>query len=126
MANKPYRPVFLDLRHIRLPVTALTSIAHRLFGLLMFIALPFLLYVLELSLRDPAGFERAGALLTGWPAKLGMILLLWGLGHHLLAGIRLLLTDLDIGSRLPWARRGAWWVNVGGFGVAVAGAFVIL
>jgi len=48
------------------------------------------------------------------------------LAHHLLAGIRHLLSDIDIGSQLPFARRSTWIVNVGGAAVALfaAGAWL--
>jgi succinate dehydrogenase / fumarate reductase cytochrome b subunit len=41
------------------------------------------------------------------------------LTHHLLAGIRHLLSDIDIGSQLPAARRSAWVGNLGGLAVAL-------
>jgi succinate dehydrogenase / fumarate reductase cytochrome b subunit len=44
------------------------------------------------------------------------------LAHHLLAGIRHLLSDIDIGSQLPAARRSAWIVNFGGAAVALLAA----
>ncbi|WP_420872246.1 succinate dehydrogenase, cytochrome b556 subunit [Cupriavidus necator] len=43
----------------------------------------------------------------------------WALAHHLFAGVRHLLSDIDIGSQLTAARRSAWIVNLGGIGVAV-------
>ena len=40
-------------------------------------------------------------------------LFVWVLAHHLLAGVRHLLSDVDVGSQLVWARRSAWAVNLG-------------
>jgi len=44
----------------------------------------------------------------------------------LLAGIRHLLSDIDIGSHLPAARRSGWIVNLGGVAVALLAAGVLL
>jgi succinate dehydrogenase / fumarate reductase cytochrome b subunit len=48
------------------------------------------------------------------------------LAHHVLAGIRHLLSDVDIGSQLPAARRSAWIVNVGGVALALFAAAALL
>ena len=111
MQNQPSAPVFLNLLRIRFPVGAVTSIAHRLSGLLLFLSFPPLVYWLDLSMRDAAGFAEAREWLDcGW-VRLASVVLVWSLVHHLLAGIRFLLIDIGIGvERLP-ARRSAWVVN---------------
>jgi succinate dehydrogenase / fumarate reductase, cytochrome b subunit len=58
--------------------------------------------------------------------KCGVILLTWALTHHLLAGIRHLLSDIDIGSQLPASRRSAWIANLGGVVVALLAASALL
>ena len=95
------RPKFLNLLHIRLPVGAVASIAHRISGILLFISLPFAAYLLELSLQNPDGFTQVGTVLDHWFIKLVSIALAWSISHHLLAGIRFLLLDLDIGLNKP-------------------------
>ena len=54
------------------------------------------------------------------------IVFVWVLAHHMLAGIRHLLSDFDIGSQLPAARRSAWAVNLGGLAVALLAAGALL
>jgi len=112
MTQRDNRPKFLNLLHIRFPVGAVTSIAHRLSGIVLFLALPLGAYVLDLSLRNPAGFEQAGKLLTQPVVRLVLVLLAWSVSHHLLAGIRFLLLDLGIGLARTAARRMAWLVNL--------------
>ncbi|MCG8425838.1 MAG: succinate dehydrogenase, cytochrome b556 subunit [Chromatiales bacterium] len=90
------RPVFLDLMQIRFPIPAIMSVGHRASGILMVLAIPFLVYLLDLSLSGPEGFAAAKAVFSGWFAKLVMFVVLWALIHHLLAGIRYLLIDFDI------------------------------
>ena len=111
MLNQRSAPVFLNLLRIRFPVGAITSIAHRLSGLLLFLSFPVLVYWLDLSLRDPAGYAEARACLhAGW-ARMASVVIVWSLLHHLFAGLRFLLIDLGIGvERIP-ARRSAWVVN---------------
>lgn len=106
------RPRFLNLLRIRMPVGAITSIAHRLSGILLFLCIPLAAFLLELSLRGPDGFEQAAQLLGALPMRLVLLILAWSLAHHLLAGIRFLLIDLEFGISLPAARASALAVNL--------------
>lgn len=114
MKHKAKRPVFLNLLLIRLPLTGIVSISHRLTGLLLVLSLPLLIDWFDRSLRDAAGFEQVRQLMTGLPARLYLLLLLWFLLHHLLAGLRILLIDLDFGVQRHTARASAAWVVFGG------------
>ena len=104
------RPVFLNLVQIRLPVPGILSIAHRISGVVLFLALPFAIGLLSLALSGAAGFERARGLLSAPVVQAMLFLLLWALAHHLLAGIRYLFIDLDLGVQAPGYRRSAWLV----------------
>ncbi len=109
--TKP-RPVFLNLMQIRLPVAGIMSIIHRATGVAMVLSIPLLVYLFDLSLSGPQGFADAGALFANLLVKLILFLFLWGLMHHLLAGIRYLLIDIDIGVDKPLFRQTAWAVIV--------------
>jgi succinate dehydrogenase / fumarate reductase cytochrome b subunit len=113
MAMKP-KPVFLNLWKIHLPIAGWVSIAHRGSGLLLFFAIPGAIYLLNLSLSGEAGFSQALSLLHNPVILLILLILCWGLLHHLLAGIRFLLIDLDYGVDLVSARKSALLVLVGG------------
>ena len=108
--SSPTGPVFLNLLQIRLPVPGILSIAHRISGVVLFLALPFAIGLLELGLSGAAGFERARGVLSAPIAQVLLFLLLWALAHHLLAGIRYLFIDLDLGVQAPGYRRSAWLV----------------
>ena len=56
---KKQRPVNLDLQTIRFPVTAIASILHRVSGVITFVAVGILLWLLGTSLSSPEGFEQA-------------------------------------------------------------------
>jgi len=101
------RPVNLDLTQFSFPLPALTSITHRITGVILFVGLAFLLYAFNLSLTSPAAFAEAVALFEAPLAKLITWGLLTALGYHLVAGIKHLFLDFDIGDSLEGARRGA-------------------
>jgi succinate dehydrogenase / fumarate reductase cytochrome b subunit len=100
----------LDLVHYRLPVPGVLSILHRISGVLMFILLPLCLWLFELSLRSELSYRQLRAVADGWFVKIVLAALAWALAHHLLAGIRYLLLDLDLGVERAAARRSAWIV----------------
>ena len=109
-AVKNKRPVYLNLFKIRLPVMGFVSLAHRASGVLLFIAIPFVIYLLDLSVISSEGFDRVMALLKQPYVQLIEISLLWALVHHFIAGIRFLLIDADIGVEKKSARYSAWIV----------------
>lgn len=106
------RPVYLNLLKIRQPVTAVLSIFHRLSGILMVLLLPGLVYLLNLSLINPAGFAQVAGLLGSVPAKVTAVLICWAFAHHLLAGLRFLILDFDVGVERRVARQTAWLIHV--------------
>ena len=83
--------MFLNLTQIAMPVGALTSIGHRISGVILAASVPAAIY----------------------------------LAHHLLGGVRHLLSDFDIGSPLRSARKSAWFVNLVGVAVALLAVVVV-
>ncbi|MCZ6657688.1 MAG: succinate dehydrogenase, cytochrome b556 subunit [Gammaproteobacteria bacterium] len=109
---KTERPVNLSLSpaNFSWPVTAMASIAHRLTGMLLFVGVGFLLYILDMALASDAGFADASALLGQPLPKVGMIAVMATLTFHLFAGVKHLLLDLGIGETFEAASRAAWLV----------------
>ncbi|MDH5471245.1 MAG: succinate dehydrogenase, cytochrome b556 subunit [Gammaproteobacteria bacterium] len=112
MAGSDSRPFFLNLIKIRLPVPGVVSIFHRISGVFLFIAIPWFVYLLELSLKSDEGFEQVTRLLNQTFSKLLLIVILLSLIHHLFAGIRFLLTDFDIGLDKQQSKNTAWLVII--------------
>lgn len=110
MKTKDNRPKYLNLFKIRLPITGIASINHRLSGLILFLAIPVSLYLFQLSLSSDAGYSEALASLSSPWIKLALVILTWSFVHHLFAGFRFLLIDQNIGISLPAARKTAWFV----------------
>ena len=111
-AAKKVRPKYLNLRallfEIRQPVPAWVSILHRISGaLLVFPFAAWLLYMLDHSLGSEKTFQEVTAYLRLPLVKLGMLLFIWAFSHHLCAGIRFLVLDLNRGIELAPARRSA-------------------
>ena len=104
------RPVYLNLLQIRLPVAGIMSIIHRVTGVFMVLAIPLLMYLMQLSLKSPEGFSATAAWLAYPLVKFVLFLALWGLMHHFLAGIRYLLIDVEIGVDAPYYKNSAWVV----------------
>jgi succinate dehydrogenase / fumarate reductase cytochrome b subunit len=101
------RPVNLDLRTIKLPVTAYTSILHRISGVILFVGIAIMLYALDKSLSSEEGFAAVKAGLTSPLAKLVIWGLLSALLYHLVAGIRHLIMDAGIGETLEGGKLGS-------------------
>ena len=89
---------------------AVVSIFHRVSGVFLFLAIPFLIYWLALSVRSAEGFTRASHYFDSVWLKLIGLVLIWSLVHHFFTGIRYLLMDISIGENLPAARISAWVV----------------
>jgi succinate dehydrogenase / fumarate reductase cytochrome b subunit len=113
MARQKPAPKFLNLLLIKLPPGGIASIGHRISGVLMFLSIPLLAWLFGLSLENAQGFQQARQYLHSTPVMLLSVLLVWSLSHHLLAGVRHLLLDVEIGLDKATARRSAWLVNLG-------------
>ncbi|MEX2367610.1 MAG: succinate dehydrogenase, cytochrome b556 subunit [Pseudohongiellaceae bacterium] len=101
------RPVNLDLRKFHFPLPAITSILHRVSGILIFIGMAFLLYWLDLSLSGEEGFAEVRSIMEGFFARLVAWGILSALAYHLVAGVRHILMDAGIGESLEGGRLGA-------------------
>jgi succinate dehydrogenase / fumarate reductase cytochrome b subunit len=98
------RPKHLALYLIKLPLPGFVSILHRVSGLLLFLALPLLLLMLQYSLRSIETYTQLMIMLAHPLAKLMLLGLLWAFLHHFCAGLRYLAIDLHHVRDLARAR----------------------
>lgn len=91
------RPKYLNLFQIKLPIAGFASILHRVSGFGLFLMLPLLIWLLELSLRSPDSYQTLQAVIGHPLVKLLLIGLLWAFLHHFFMGIRILLIDIHVG-----------------------------
>jgi len=108
MANR--RPRYLNLFRIKLPLPGIVSFLHRVSGALLFIAIPLLLAVFQLTLSSPADFDKVRQGLESPLVKLVLIVLLWGYSHHFFAGLRFIAMDMGLGMDLEKTRLNSWLV----------------
>lgn len=100
----PARPKNLNLTTIRLSLPALVSILHRVSGLLLFLAIPLLLLVLQATLHSPQQFAQVVRVLAHPLVKLLLLAGLLALIHHVLAGLRHLAMNMHWWHGLKPAR----------------------
>jgi succinate dehydrogenase / fumarate reductase, cytochrome b subunit len=107
-APRPKRPEFrninalTDLPSYRLPVAGIVSILHRISGALMFILLPFIIWLFDKSLSSEISFAKFTAafnvglwVFPGFIIKLVALALIWAYLHHMIAGLRHLWMDIS-------------------------------
>lgn len=107
------RPKHLALNEIRLPLAGFASILHRISGAGLFLLLPLLIWLLQLSLGSTQASAETFAAITGnWLVKLILLGLVWAFLHHFCMGIRILLIDIHVGVEKAPARASALAVLV--------------
>lgn len=106
------RPKYLNLFEIKLPLPGYVSILHRISGAGLFLCLPLLIYLLQLSLASPESFAGLKVIVGHPLVKLILLGLIWAYLHHFCMGIRVLLIDVHVGVDKPKARASAVTVLV--------------
>lgn len=92
------RPVNLNLTTIRFPIPAISSILHRISGVILCFFVFFLLWALQASLQSAQSFSDLQQWLTAPMVKFFLWVFLSSLFFHFIAGIRHLLMDMGIGE----------------------------
>jgi succinate dehydrogenase / fumarate reductase cytochrome b subunit len=91
---------FADLPSYRLPAAGWVSILHRVSGALMFLLLPFIIWLFDKSVSSEFSFAKFKAafnvgigIYPAWFISLVTLALVWAYLHHLIAGLRHLYMD---------------------------------
>jgi len=105
-STRPKRPefrninAFTDLPTYRLPAAGIVSILHRVSGALMFLLMPFIIWMFDTSISSELSFARftsvfniGAGFVPGWFFKLVALALIWAFLHHFIAGLRHLWMD---------------------------------
>lgn len=106
-ASRPPRPEFRnihalsDLPSYRLPPAGIVSILHRISGMLMFVLMPFIIWMFDTSVSSEISFAKFASafsigigFIPGWFMKLVALALIWAYLHHFIAGVRHVYMDL--------------------------------
>ena len=107
-SSRPKRPEFrninalTDLPSYRLPLAGWVSILHRVSGAIMFILMPFIIWMFDTSVSSEISFTRFTSVFTagvgfipGWFIKLVALAIIWAYLHHFIAGVRHLWMDIN-------------------------------
>lgn len=99
--QRPGTMRLVDALQYRLPLAGVVSILHRLSGLMMFVLLPFIIWLFDKSVTSEISYGEftsaftAGLLgLPGWFMKLVVLALIWAYLHHFIAGLRHIWMDM--------------------------------
>ena len=91
-----------DLPSYRLPLAGLVSILHRISGAVLFLLLPFVIWMFDTSVSSEisfaqfaSAFAQGSGIFAGWFLKLVALALIWAYLHHLIAGLRHLRMDTN-------------------------------
>jgi succinate dehydrogenase / fumarate reductase cytochrome b subunit len=82
-----------QLLKYRLPLAGRVSFLHRASGAILFILLPFSLYLLEQSLTSELSFDTLKGFVSGTIVKIIVLVVAWAFLFHFFAGLRFLLMD---------------------------------
>lgn len=92
---------FADLPGYRWPLAAIVSGMHRASGLIMFLLMPFIVWMFDTSLSSEISFARFTSVfqngvgfLPGALVKLVALGLIWAYLHHFIAGMRHIRMDV--------------------------------
>jgi succinate dehydrogenase / fumarate reductase, cytochrome b subunit len=116
--TRPGTMRLIDAVKYRLPLAGVVSILHRASGGLMFLLLPFLVWLLDNSLSSEASYDVFSSafiagigvgtgVVPGWFVKLICLALIWAFLHHFIAGVRHLWMDATHSVTKAWGRQSA-------------------
>jgi len=104
----------IDALGYRLPLAGWVSILHRASGLLMFVLLPFIIWMFDTSLTSEITYSQFTSVFSagfwfvpGVVVKLVALALIWAYLHHLIAGLRHLWMDATHAVTLQFGRSSA-------------------
>lgn len=99
------RPVNLDLGSMKFPPMAIASVLHRVSGVVLFVLLPIMIFLLGQSLQSEEMFNQIKIKLSEPYYKFILWAFSAALIYHILAGIRHMIMDLGFGEDLCTGRR---------------------
>jgi succinate dehydrogenase / fumarate reductase cytochrome b subunit len=85
------------LTSYKLPWSGKVSILHRASGALLFLSLPFILYLFDKSISSEISFVTFSEVVGNPLMKIFLLGLIWAFLHHFCAGIRFLMLDTHHG-----------------------------
>jgi len=94
----------MSIKSYNFPVTAISSILHRISGLILLIAMPLVVVGMNYSLAGPNGYQNTVNLLTASWCSVFFWLFLSAITYHVYAGVRHMIMDMGFGESLKVAK----------------------
>lgn len=113
--NRGDRPLSPHLQVYKPQLTSMTSIFTRITGNALLVASILIVWWFLAASYGPDYFATADAVITSWFGDLVMLLSLWALWYHSLAGVRHLIWDTGRGLDLESAHKLGYAVIGGSF-----------
>jgi len=114
LKQRPGPMRLMDAVQYRLPLAGVVSILHRVSGLLMFVLMPFIVWMFDTSLTSEISHSQFVSVFTagagwfaGWFFKLVALALIWAYLHHFIAGLRHLWMDATHAVTREFGRQSA-------------------
>jgi succinate dehydrogenase / fumarate reductase cytochrome b subunit len=123
--NRGNRPLSPHLSIYRPQLTSITSILTRITGNALLLAALLIVWWFLAAATSPEYFAVADGLITSWFGDLVMLLSLWALWYHTLAGVRHLIWDNAIGLEIETAEKLGWAVIIGSLVLTVLTVVII-
>ncbi|AXI56156.1 hypothetical protein SuNHUV7_18580 (plasmid) [Pseudoseohaeicola sp. NH-UV-7] len=123
--NRGNRPLSPHLSIYRPQLTSITSILTRITGNALLLAALLIVWWFLAAATSPEYFAVADGLITSWFGDLVMLLSLWALWYHTLAGVRHLIWDNAIGLEIETAEKLGWAVVIGSLVLTVLTVVII-
>ncbi len=113
------RPLSPHLGIYKLTMTMAMSIAHRISGGALYIGVLLLAWFLIAASTDAATFGVFSAFIESFVGRLVLFLFSWALFHHLIGGLRQIVSDAGYGLDAPLRDQLAWATLIGGFALTI-------
>ena len=112
--TRPGTMRLIDAFQYRLPLAGVVSILHRVSGAILFVMLPFIIWMFDTSVTSEISYAHftsvfvAGfGIVPAWLVKLTVLALIWACLHHFIAGLRHVWMDLTHSVSLEFGRQSA-------------------
>lgn len=102
----------MSIKSYNFPVTAISSILHRISGIVLLIAMPLVVVGMNYSLAGPNGYESTINLLTASWCSIFFWMFLSAITYHVYAGVRHMIMDMGFGESLKAAKATSMFVII--------------
>lgn len=98
MLQENQKNIYLNIKNVKFPITAIASILHRISGFILFIIFGPMLWIIRLSLSSEDKFHAINFLLinNGYFFKFSAWILITIFSYHMIFGIRQMLMDFGV------------------------------